>query len=148
MISRTPARSSGRSQKPNKTYPESDMVIYELACNVCDYRAGSFTRQGGMFVSDDDGKRIICQHPLESWTVDEVLGIDATQESRASRIGHFHYWLCLGCQQESIVDQEHDTLNCTHCGSLHGGFFRDLGGHPCPNCTSGQIVIIDSGLVI
>ena len=124
------------------------MVIYNLCCDTCGFKAGSFTKEGGMYVTDNEGERIVCMHPLESWTVDDVLGKECSAALRAERIGRFHYWYCFACRQESIYDMERDKLGCRHCGSANGVRKRDLGGTPCPNCTTGKLEISDSGFVI
>jgi predicted amidohydrolase len=47
--------------------------VYEYKCNQCDFDLG-WGWGGHLFVIDDKGERIVCNHPGEEGTIIETLG--------------------------------------------------------------------------
>jgi hypothetical protein len=65
-----------------------------------------------MYVEDDDGRRIICPHPAEQETVDEVLkGKNLSSEEKERRLGFNSDCVCLDCLHQFEADLRDEEAN-------------------------------------
>lgn len=121
-------------------------AIYTYRCNQCDFRL-PFGWGGIMYVSDDEGKRIVCRHPGEMMQVRMVLGNDATEELIRERTGFLSNCFCMVCQSQFQLDLKRDTRICPDCASLEVVSANEAVGHSCPKCKTGTIVTKDTGIM-
>ncbi len=120
--------------------------IYQFGCNKCDFRLpGGWG--GIMYVTDDDGKRIICSHPGEMYTVYSVIGQDATHEECMNRTGFLSNCYCSDCLHQFSLDLERDTRVCEKCGSEKVKSIKESVGKRCPKCKDGKITATDTGAI-
>jgi len=100
-----------------------------------------------MYVTDDTGQRIGCQHPGEMWTVNKVLGENAPRELIKGRTGFNSYCVCLDCLSKTELDIKKDERRCPNFKSINVKTIREMVGRPCPKCGRGTVVEIDTGVM-
>jgi hypothetical protein len=122
------------------------MEIIEIRCSVCGvlYDRG----MGGVqYVTNDQGERVICPHPIESFIIDGILGKHPSRYLMKQRTGMLRRWLCLSCLATCRLDFDRDDHRCAHCGSPDGKPVVDMLGKPCRTCRTGIIAAKPTGLV-
>ena len=126
--------------------------INKYECNKCGY---SFpTGWGGhMYVLDENYERIVCMHPVEHFTVAQVLGDGASKELIKSKTGYNSYCVCLDCLDLFVLDLgddekaeswryyykmtiQRDERICPNCESRHVKTVLEMIGETCPKCKS------------
>jgi len=100
-----------------------------------------------MYVTDDNGRRIVCPHPGEMRTVSEVLGKDAPREIIEARTGFNSHCVCLDCLSQFELDMSRDERRCPGCNSSNVKTEREMVGKLCPKCKKGTITEIDTGMI-
>ncbi len=100
-----------------------------------------------MYVTDDKGKRIGCNHPGELNTVHQVLGGEVSDEIFKARTGFNSYCVCLDCLRQSELDIRRDERRCSSCDSLNLKTVHEMIGETCPKCGKGTVMEIDTGLI-
>lgn len=100
-----------------------------------------------MYVTDNNGKRIMCRHPGEMYQVYTVLGNDATDELIRERAGFLSDCFCTKCLAKFGLDLKRDQHICPGCASVDVMAANDAVGEPCPKCGTGTIVAEDSGII-
>ena len=87
-------------------------LVSEHKCNVCDFSLP--TGWGGYtYVTDENGTRVVCPHPMESHTVDSVL-----KKSNPETIPEFEFYrkLSYGVRKKwsilkaRILYQDHENI--------------------------------------
>jgi hypothetical protein len=135
--------------------------ISRFKCDKCDFEFP--TGWGGfMYVENDKGERIPCTHPIEGYTIAQVLGRNAPPELVRSRTGFNSFCICLDCQYKFAADLNDDKANpwrsgfptreknereCPQCRSKNVKSVYELLGKTCPVCRKGKIVEIPTGLI-
>jgi len=128
---------------------------------------------GYFFVEDDLGERVVCRHPGESWTVNQVLGGNfivriLKGRTRRRRLGYASHCLCLDCFHIFTADLADENTNrsmrgfykrnykmvggkdereCPECKSPNVKTVCELVGEPCPKCHDGIIEEVETGAV-
>jgi hypothetical protein len=121
-------------------------AIYRFGCNKCKFTLPS--GWGGiMYVTDDAGKRIICPHPGEMYTVYSVIGQDASHEQYMERTGFNSDCFCMDCLSQFRLDLDRDERTCNKCGSINVVSTKESVGKPCPQCKKGVIRAVDTGIM-
>jgi|YNPMSStandDraft_1061717.scaffolds.fasta_scaffold47458_2 predicted RNA-binding Zn-ribbon protein involved in translation (DUF1610 family) len=136
--------------------------INHYKCNKCGFALPSGWG-GYMYVEDDKKKRIVCPHPVEDWTVAEVLGDNAPIDLIKARTGFNSYCLCLDCLHQFEADlgderanpwrgwygamRQKDERKCPQCKSTNIATVFELIGTPCPKCKDGLIEEIETGII-
>jgi hypothetical protein len=129
---------------------------FQLSCGWGGYR----------YVTDEQGRRIICPHPDERRTIGAVLGTDCSPEVVKERTGFNSYCLCLDCMARFEADFRDEVANpwrfyygaqdpgtrrderkCPRCGSANVKTVFELIGEPCPSCKEGIIEERETGLI-
>jgi len=139
--------------------------INEYKCNKCGF---SLERGWGyrFYVEDGEGKRIDCHHPVERFTVEEVLGKHLWLELIRERTGFNSFCVCLDCLHQFKADlgedgwspyepylwenlprkeEEKDKRECPECKSKNVKTERKMVGETCPKCKEGTIEEIWTG---
>jgi hypothetical protein len=113
-------------------------IISRYACNECDFELP--TGWGGYtYAVDDVGKRIVCPHPAEFRSIQEVTGLGYSEARDAGRTGFAQHCVCLDCVSQFDLDLERDAAVCSKCSSPKIKSLRELVGKPCPRCKVGLI---------
>jgi hypothetical protein len=150
------------TQKPYNTQGgKNTPPINRYECDKCGFAFP--TGWGGyMYVENDKGERIFCTHPIEGYTVTQVLGQDASPELIKKRTGFNSFCICLDCQYKFAADLKDDKANpwrsgwpvkdkderkCPQCKSKNVRSVYELIGKTCPVCGKGKIVEIPAGLI-
>ena len=137
--------------------------INDYKCNKCGYSLPSGWG-GYMYIIDNSGKRIVCPHPEEMWTVFKVLEENDSMEVIEARTGFNSYCVCLICLRQfelDIGDDEkaeswryfyratigRDERKCPYCKSPSVKTVFELIGEPCPKCKEGMIEEIETGII-
>lgn len=137
--------------------------INDYICNKCGYSLPSGWG-GYMYVIDDSGKRIVCPHPGEMFTVSKVLGENVSREVIEARMGFNSDCVCLSCLRQFELDigddekaeslrysyratMRRDERRCPHCKSPNVKTVFELIGKPCPKCNKGTIKEIYTGSI-
>jgi len=136
--------------------------LYSIKCNKCDFET-SASSGGVMYVLDESGKKVICPHPLEYYTIAEVLKIskdeafawlqkedekisEETKKKIEDNIGMNFQYVCLDCYSENFLDKKRDELRCARCGSTNLKYVAELVNQRCPKCKEGTIEMISRGI--
>ena len=98
-------------------------------------------------ITTDGYKRITCPHPGEYYIVTSVLGSDPSDELVDQRTGFNSYCVCLSCLSQFELDLERDDRKCPECMSTEVKSEQELVDEPCPNCSEGTFVEIDTGTI-
>jgi DNA-directed RNA polymerase subunit RPC12/RpoP len=136
--------------------------IFSSKCNKCDFET-SVSSGSYLYVLDENGKKIICGHPVEDHTIAEVLKVsrdDAfawilqqydkisaeTKKKIDDSVGMNYQYICLDCFAESYLDKKRDEMRCGKCGSANIVYVAELVNKPCPKCKEGIIQMINKGM--
>lgn len=135
--------------------------IFEVKCSQCD-----FTLQKGwggvMYVKDDEGKKVICRHPVESYAIARTLKTsehdahawlmgalnkipEETKKLIEERTGFDSDCLCLDCLSQFRIDVKKEEKKCPQCSSLNVKTQEEMVSQSCPKCKEGIIQAIDTG---
>ncbi len=146
--------------------------INHYQCNKCESSLPSGWG-GYLFVENDESKRIMCKHPGESHTINEVLGGNfiiriIKGRTRRKRLGYASNCLCLDCFHifdADLADEKSnismrgfykriykmvgckDKRECPKCKSCNVKTTCELVGEPCPKCYVGIIEEIETGIM-
>lgn len=137
---------------------------HHFFCNTCDFDL-SWRFQTEVYVEDDDGNRISCNHPFESYDITCVLRKSKKCYLRRERVGAFCWCICLDCFHETFEldlgdrclaqwalgyapTKPVDQRKCPNCSSESVVTFFELVGKPCPKCHDGIILVEESGWII
>jgi len=124
----------------------------------------------GFYVEDEQGKRIICPHPVERQSVEKVLGRNPSPELLNKRTGFNSDCLCLDCLHQFEADlgafrgywspyefylteyqpgpkQAKDRRECPKCHSRNFKTELEMVGQNCPRCKDGVIEEIITGMI-
>jgi hypothetical protein len=149
-----------------------EMIIYIHKCDGCSFSLPSGWG-GCMYVTDDEGKRFICPHPVEASTISRVLGFDekiplfmsqwdlsktwhrhsvpmdgnAVQKLLDERLGFMSECVCLDCVSTFRLDLKRDAAECPECCSQRIRSVSKIVGEQCPKCGKGTIRKIDVGII-
>ncbi|MHA1744801.1 MAG: hypothetical protein ACTSWW_02310 [Promethearchaeota archaeon] len=110
---------------------------------------------GTCYVTDEKGKRIICPHPGEIFTITRVLkyrleDLPTDPDFQAllkERVGNLADCVCLDCINSFAIDLKRDPKNCSKCKSTNIIPVKDLNGKECPKCHNGIIHCHDTGMI-
>lgn len=146
--------------------------INHYQCNQC--KSSLPSGWGGyLFVENDEGERVVCKHPGERFTINEVLGTNLIVRilkgrTRKKRLGYASNCLCLDCFHVFYADLADEDSNrsmrgfykrtsnmvggkdkreCSKCQSGNVKTTCELVGEPCPKCHVGIIEEIETGIV-
>lgn len=136
--------------------------LYSSKCNKCDFET-SISSGASMYVLDESGKKVICPHPLEDYTIAKVLKISKeeafawlqkedgkiskeTKKKIEDNIGINLQYICLDCYSENFLDKKRDELKCVKCGSTNLKYVAELVNQRCPKCKEGTIEMISKGM--
>jgi hypothetical protein len=86
--------------------------IYE--CDKCGFNLESGWG-GEMYVLKQNGDMTRCIHPGERWTIDSVLGEDASDELIRQRTGFDSDCVCLDCLSQFRLDLKREARICRDC---------------------------------
>lgn len=117
-----------------------------------------------LYVEDGKGNRIVCPHPAEVMTVEQVLGKGISLDVVRERTGFNSCCICLDCLYQFEADlgesycspydrdipsyiasykprlrQEKDKRECPKCKSKSVKTALELVGEACPKCKEGII---------
>ena len=136
--------------------------LFEYKCDAdeCAFSI-SIWEGGALYVTDETGKRIICQHPGESHTIARVLKIPEEkvmgfpyfrsdpdmQPLLKERMGVLTNCVCLDCSHSLSLDTDKDPKKCSKCKSTHIVPVKEMDGVACPKCHEGIIHCHDSGII-
>jgi hypothetical protein len=102
---------------------------------------------GYTYVTDLNGNRIICPHPLEDERIRKVLGEEASWELIQERTGFNSDCVCLECLTQFNLDLDRDPRICIKCRSGNVRTLNELIDQQCPKCKKGMIREIDTGII-
>ena len=91
-------------------------------------------------IEADGYTRVLCPHPMEFITVQNVLGEDPSEETREARTGFNSYCVCRDCVSQFALDMERDERRCPECDGGRVATLDELVGEACPNCAEGTFV--------
>jgi hypothetical protein len=103
----------------------------------------------GTELSDNERvyERVPCQHPMESVTVRDVLGSEASTEFIDAHTGFNSYCLCLSCNAQFERDLDCDGRRCPICDGTEVYTEHEMVGRPCPCCSIGIVIEQFTGCV-
>ncbi|MBU1177296.1 hypothetical protein KKH96_02515 [Patescibacteria group bacterium] len=125
--------------------------IYEYKCDICGFDLPEGWG-GCMYVEDDNGKRITCDHPCEGEAIGNVLGKNPSKELLKKRVGFNSDCICLDCLHQFKADlsskglKDKDKRECPKCKSEKVKTISELVNKPCPKCHKGTIKEIETGI--
>ncbi len=120
-----------------------------------------------MYVKDDEDKKVICRHPVESYAIAKTLKI-SEHDARAWLMGAYNKiperiipeetiklinertgfdsdCLCSDCLSQFRIDVKKEEKKCPRCSSLNVKTQEEMINQPCPKCKEGRIQAIDTG---
>lgn len=116
-------------------------------CNKCGLELNDHISDR-FYAINDEGKRIMCHHPLERKRAYEILGKDISEEEFKARTGAMHPYICLDCAKEFQMDKMRDLHQCPFCFSKHYEMVPYMGGKNCPKCKEGIIIKAATGYIV
>lgn len=121
------------------------MYVDGVECPYC----GEYVRpdadlcdECGTEISDDERvyERVPCQHPMESATIRDVLGSEASTEFVDEHTGFNSYCLCLACSVQFERDIDRDGRYCPKCDATEVYTEQEMVRRSCPACSIGVII--------
>ena len=114
-------------------------LLSTIKCNRCDLTLPSGAG-GYMYVLNAVGERVVCSHPGEWDTIEQVTGLDWYAARQKGLLGHVSYCLCFECTHQLEIDVDRDVKQCPQCKSLHVRTANACLGGQCPRCHEGLMV--------
>lgn len=113
-------------------------LIERFGCNKCEFQ---FPTGWGSYVYaiDARGARIVCPHPGEVRSVQEITGMSYEDAKLAGRVGAARYAVCLACLHQFDIDLEKDERRCPKCATSEIQTALEAVGQLCPACNVGTI---------
>ena len=123
-------------------------TLNDYKCDSCSFSTSGW-EEGWVYVTDDLGKRIGCQHPGENETIAKVLripkddiwgfpylkGPDPKWSALIKeRVGILTNCICLDCGETRTLDVKRDTHVCTKYKSANIIPLEESDGQQCPKC--------------
>lgn len=134
---------------------------FRLYCNTCRFEL-SWRIPAYVYIEDDAGRRLDCQHPAERFFIQRVMKVSKNNIPAIDRVGCNSPCICLDCAREFELDlgerwlirracgvtyKPLDERRCPYCSSENVLTFTELIGRCCPKCREGIIFTEESDIV-
>jgi DNA-directed RNA polymerase subunit RPC12/RpoP len=112
----------------------------QRVANTCGLMLTPVTNVGPKSATKNEYTNVPCHHPMESVTVHDVLGSNASTEFVDAYTGFNSYCLCLACSAQFELDIDHEGRNCPECDANKVYTEQEMVGKSCPACSIGVVI--------